>query len=844
MEKSFRFLVILLVMLFIGSLNMVYASNDNSTEVVLDYSSLSSDSLEDIVSVNDNVVYVSDFGNDEFGKGTIDSPYASLSQAIDKSKNGDSIYLNGSFSGAKNSNLVIDKNLSITSFGLSYIQGDSKNRMFYVLEGCVLSVSNLSFSSFDVSNLNDSNGGAIYSEGSLIINNCEFNSCVANNGGSIYSKGKIIVNDSKFYNNRAFAYGGAIYCLSDNSLFNNSIFKDNHAKSKSSKVSGGAISNYGDNCTVSNSVFDGNYAKETSKIKNDPIYGGAISNYGNGFYIYNCDFTSNYVEIRTDAGANENCLNTAEGGAIYTVANSKIENCRFDNDTAHCKYSSNQVNLYGNKCYGGAIFICQGNGFYLLNNTFINCSSAMGVVNNNADNALFENNTFNNGKAMFTGSAIDDSGENNIYRGNVFFNNNDYKNHAQGTVYVAAHNVTFENNSFISNYDTSNSVHSSNNAAIYIYNPSFNGGSDAEDTNIKISNNNFDGNDRGIYLYCAAGAEISNNKFTNQKYNAINAYVGRDLNILNNYFENNHGYYGAVDINSRNTLIKGNTFVNNSGIAGGSIGVLCRENISIDSNNFIDNHAAKGGGDIYSIYGDMLVTNNNFVSNSISGNDVSIFTESSGINLLNNKFTIYNNQHKIIEQKGQAEFYLNNIIYDNTPVNKDGSINSSSVENLVDLHKRTDNDFTYYRNATENNADLTDDESTDDNQNSTDNNHNSTDNPIKDIIDKVIDDVKDIIDEISESGDGNSNGSSISGENGFNGYDTNSSSGIGNSHEISPKSTVGPVGALSSGAVSHSIAYELSGKKLDQSYNVIKFILLFVILAILLIYGYYRGRNS
>ncbi|SEL09934.1 polymorphic outer membrane protein repeat-containing protein/parallel beta-helix repeat (two copies) [Methanobrevibacter gottschalkii] len=856
MGKSFKFsLILLAVFVVIGSLNMVSAFDDLSAEV-LDNSSLSSGNLEDIVSVNDNIVYVSNHGNDEKGNGSINSPYASLSQAINKSGNGYIIFMNGSFSGEKNCNLLIDKNLSITSFGLSYINGDSKSRIFNVLENCTLSVSNLSFSSSDVSNLNNSNGGAIYSEGILIISRCEFNYCTANNGGAIYSKGQLILNNSRFNKNRAIAYGGAIYCSSDNSLVNNSIFKENCAKSKITEVSGGAISNFGNNFTVSCSLFEGNFAKETSKVKNDPIYGGAISNYGNGFHVYGCEFMSNYVEVRTDAGSGEVCLNIAEGGAIYTVACAKVENCHFDKDTAHCRYSSNQINIYGNKCYGGAISVASGKGFYLLNNTFTNCSSANGVVKNNANYVLFENNTFDNNKAMFMGSSIYDNGENNIYRGNTFLNNNDPKNHAQGTVYVNACNVTFENNAFLNNYDTSNSVHSSNNAAIYIYNPTFREGSDAGDTNIKISNNNFDGNDRGIYLYCSGGAKISNNKFTNQRQQAINTYVGRDLSILDNYFYNNHGYHGAVSINSRNTLIKGNTFANNSGSAAGAIGLLCRDDVKIDSNTFIGNHATYGGGDIYSIYSNMMVTNNNFVIYPIYEGESSIYTKYGKIDAINNKFTISDNLHKIIKQIGQIEYFLNNVIYDNTPVNDDGSISSSSVEDLIDLHKRTKDDFTYYRNATENNVNLDDNSSSNDSGNGESNNMEDVIDDIVDDIKNIFDDINVVIDNIEGSGDASYNGSSVSSGGIVNssGLITNSSSDVGKYHEIdkdqslevSSQSDIASANDMSSEELSRSIAYDLLEKKPDNSNNSVmnQFVILIVILALLLIYGFYRGRKD
>ena len=847
MEKSFKFLLIFLaIFMVVGSLNMVSAS-DMHVEAVLDDSSLSSDASEDIVSVNDNMIHVSNHGNDELGDGSINSPYVSLSQAINKSQNGSIICLNGSFSGEKNTNLIIDKDLSIISLDLTYINGGSTSRIFNVLEGNTLSISNLSFLSSDVSNLDNSNGGAIYSEGNLIINTCEFNNCVANNGGAIYSKGHLIVNNSKFYNNRAFASGGAIYCSADNSLFNNSVFIENYAQSKTTEVSGGAIWNNGTNCIVSSCLFDGNCARETSKVENGPIYGGAISNYGQEFYVYDCDFLNNYVEIRTDGGSNEVCLNTADGGAIYTVAGAKVENSRFDNDTAHCRYSSNLVNLYGNKCYGGAISIGKGKGFYLLNCTFGNCSAADGVVKNYANYAIFENNTFADGKIMFMGSAIYDTGENNIYRGNVFLNNNDKKSTGQGTVYVRALNVTFENNAFLENYDTSGSPHSSNNAAIYIYNPSFREGSDAGETNIKISNNKFDGNDRGVYMYCAEGAVISNNSFTNQRSQAIDTYVGGYLEILDNYFENNHGYHGAVSINSHDTVIRGNTFINNSGTCGGAIGLLCRDDVVIDSNTFIDNHAssAVGGGNIYSLYSDMTVTNNDFTINPIYEDENSIFAEYGKINAINNTFTIYNNMHKIIKQISQIEYFLDNIIYDNTPIHKDEVVSSVDVEDIVDLKKRTPNDFHYYRNETP--IVLKDDSDSGSDSGSSSGN----DNPIKEIIDDIFKEIEDIV---NGSGDGGS-GSDIpsGGKMNATGSTTNSSSDVGKyqdvtqeqSTDVSSESTPASSKDATSQEPSNGAAYDLSEKNYGLSNNSInQFTVLIVIFVILLIYGFYRGRKD
>lgn len=88
----------------------------------------------------------------------------------------------------------------------------------------------------------------------------------------------------------------------------------------------------------------------------------------------------------------------------------------------------------------------------------------------------------------------------------------------------------------------------------------------------------------------------------------------------------------------------------------------------------------------------------------------------------------------------------------------------------------------------------------------------------------------------------------------FKGFIVNSSSDVGKFHnfdknqniEINHHSTTTSVEDLSSETLSRSIAYDLSEKKPSTSTNssMNKFAILIVVLIILLIYGFYRGRKD
>ena len=220
-------------------------------------------------------------------------------------------------------------------------------------------------------------GGAIHVTDSLEIKNSSFiNNTAGRNGGAISNNQRgdpIKIYGSNFVNNTLtamddpnygdYAYGGAIYIISHNSIISNSNFTNNSLKDSDSKaVFGGALVIFGNNMLVENCVFVANSGTYSS---------GAINiNSGSNNTILNCTFIDN---------------NATRGGAILNAGtDSKIINSTFINNTAFDYgggiYNSGSLNVFGNSMIGNSAGTL-GNVIYnlgtmgVLNLTYLNNST-------------------------------------------------------------------------------------------------------------------------------------------------------------------------------------------------------------------------------------------------------------------------------------------------------------------------------------------------------------------------------------------------------------------------------------------------------------------------------------
>lgn len=215
---------------------------------------------------------------------------------------------------------------------------NNSTSQFYGLGGAIYNAGSLSITNNSAFNNNTGFvGGAIYHQiGSFTLDDATFqgNGNTSADGGAIYSQGNLVVTDTLFAENEldqasTGAYGGAIHNDGGTLTVNNSTFTNN---STSPFGYGGAIAN-GGAAAVKNSTLSGNYAE----------YGGALYNlngtltvlkstiasntgWGDGGGLYNDHGTLNI----TNSTITENTAEGANGGGIYnydgalTVINSTV----------------------------------------------------------------------------------------------------------------------------------------------------------------------------------------------------------------------------------------------------------------------------------------------------------------------------------------------------------------------------------------------------------------------------------------------------------------------------------------------------------------------------------------
>ena len=139
-----------------------------------------------------------------------DSGAGSLRNAIANASYGDTITFDESLDTViLASEIVIDKSITIDGNGIIIVNGNSKTRIFQVYnEDEDLFVTILNLGIVDANNSSDKFGGAIYNNGeNLTLKNCllnnNTNSFAGGQGGAIYSSGSLTVNNCIFTDNSA-----------------------------------------------------------------------------------------------------------------------------------------------------------------------------------------------------------------------------------------------------------------------------------------------------------------------------------------------------------------------------------------------------------------------------------------------------------------------------------------------------------------------------------------------------------------------------------------------------------------------------------------------------------------
>ncbi|MBE6510242.1 MAG: adhesin [Methanobrevibacter millerae] len=238
-----RMMYLLILVIFIASMGMACAQDLNATYV--------------------------DSNVDVSGNGSITNPYKTIAEAVNSDAS--TIYVsNGIYSTENDSQIIINRNITIIGLDEFTINGDYRNNIFYINSGTSLTLNNIRL--INTGHLNVQTYGAIINYGNLTVNNGYFENSSAQLAGVILNYGNLFVENSTFKSNNAINYGGAITNFGKSTI-SNSNFTLNTARE------GEAILNSYD-MEIINSNFLRNSVKSTEYQNIESL----ISIYSSYFY--------------------------------------------------------------------------------------------------------------------------------------------------------------------------------------------------------------------------------------------------------------------------------------------------------------------------------------------------------------------------------------------------------------------------------------------------------------------------------------------------------------------------------------------------------------------------------
>jgi predicted outer membrane repeat protein len=307
-------------------------------------------------------------------------------------------------------------------------------------------------------------GGGIYAVGGTLTNNTVGgNTSTWHRGGGVYAQGATLINNTIDGNTAqaGSAYGGGVYALLS-TLTGNSI-SNNVAAATTANAYGGGI--YASSTTITGNTISGNTAGAPGI--DDTGFGGGI--YADGGTVRNNTISSNSATGGQDSlggGAYGNLVtlqqNTFEGnsankgGAIYSNRGAVTANTVFTNTTAlsgtvYMKQgTATQNTLQGNiATYGGGLY---GDQATLTGNTLRDNTA------NLSGGGIYATGTSTvNGNSVISNTAYSEGG--GIYAdagtvSNNTFSGNSVPSYGHGSGAYLAGNVSFTNNSVISNTAT------------------------------------------------------------------------------------------------------------------------------------------------------------------------------------------------------------------------------------------------------------------------------------------------------------------------------------------------------------------------------------------------------
>ena len=526
---------------------------------------------------------------------------------------GDSITLNSDITISSNITNITNKSLLFTTDGSRRILSAAGLFSGFNINNSTVSVNNITFAQFKTS----AAGGAIYNNGTVMLDYVTFINNSASRGGAVYnaanavfsSTGGVVFSANNATTALAGYGGGAIYNLGTAAL--DFVTFENNISSKN----GGAVYNN------TNAVFLSTGVVFTSNTANGTVVqqdgGGAIYNIGtveilSGSFLWNTAFN---------------------GGAIYNRNGiASISDSLFENNITFADVANNGGGAIAN--YAGGVLNISFSTFThntAFNGGAIYINGAASILNFN--NSAFTSNTATASSGVNGGGAIcSNAGKINI-SGNNSFTNNSGRYGGAILLFSSQAAITANTDSYIlfdSNVSTNRGGAIYNEgqitiaSATFINNTAPEGGAVLNNINSGISVFNINGNVSFISNTATSGGAV---------YSVGSGTYGADFNINGNVlFSSNSASNGGAIYNAANSTVKmsaGNfvLFEHNTatGTAGGGA-VYNSGRVTLDSATF-NNNTATNGGAVYNNGSSAILNVNDavFKNNSAAANGGAIY---------------------------------------------------------------------------------------------------------------------------------------------------------------------------------------------------------------------------
>ena len=259
------------------------------------------------------------------------------------------------------------------------------------------------------------NGGAIfnkYDSAKLVLINVSIVNSFANNGGAIYSNGNVILKNCLIYNNYALYQGGAIF-TNNGITVNATKISKNKITSIGFSYGGGALYNDNGNIIIQNNSYINKNLVEFNETTGGS--GGAIINNNGNIIVQKCSQINHNTAFNSpgilqgkgdvvisedcillsNKSTNPNAMGNSGGGAITIILGNLF--------ASNSKFESN----YSTGMYGSVVVILLGSATFNDCCIFNNYSNGPGVISLNFDgNVSITNSSINCNIGASLGGAI------------------------------------------------------------------------------------------------------------------------------------------------------------------------------------------------------------------------------------------------------------------------------------------------------------------------------------------------------------------------------------------------------------------------------------------------------